>query len=30
MTGLLVMFADPFGHGFWLIQFNKEGYDAIA
>lgn len=28
--GRLAMFADPFGHGFCLIQFNKEGYDAIA
>jgi catechol 2,3-dioxygenase-like lactoylglutathione lyase family enzyme len=28
--GLLAMFADPFGHGFCLIQFNDEGYDAIA
>lgn len=30
MTGLLVTLADPFGHGFCLIQFNKEGHDAIA
>lgn len=28
--GRLAMFADPFGHGFCLIQFNAEGYDAIA
>ena len=28
--GRLAMFADPFGHGFCLIQFNSEGYDAIA
>jgi predicted enzyme related to lactoylglutathione lyase len=28
--GRLAMFADPFGHGFCLIAFNSEGYDAIA
>lgn len=28
--GKLAMFADPFGHGFCLIEFNEEGYDAIA
>jgi predicted enzyme related to lactoylglutathione lyase len=28
--GRLAMFADPFGHGFCLIEFNAEGYDAIA
>ena len=28
--GRLAMFADPFGHGFCLIQFNPEGYDSIA
>ena len=28
--GKLAMFADPFGHGFCLIEFNSEGYDAIA
>jgi predicted enzyme related to lactoylglutathione lyase len=28
--GRIAMFADPFGHGFCLIQFNAEGYDAIA
>ncbi|HEV2748088.1 MAG TPA: VOC family protein [Allosphingosinicella sp.] len=28
--GKLAMFADPFGHGFCLIEFNHEGYDAIA
>jgi lactoylglutathione lyase len=28
--GRLAMFADPFGHGFCLIEFNEEGYDAIA
>ena len=28
--GRIAMFADPFGHGFCLIQFNSDGYDAIA
>lgn len=28
--GKLAMFADPFGHGFCLIEFNADGYDAIA
>jgi predicted enzyme related to lactoylglutathione lyase len=28
--GRIALFADPFGHGFCLIQFNEEGYDAIA
>ncbi len=28
--GKLAMFADPFGHGFCLIEFNERGYDAIA
>ena len=28
--GKLAMFADPFGHGFCLIQFSSKGYDAIA
>jgi predicted enzyme related to lactoylglutathione lyase len=28
--GRLAMFADPFGHGFCLIEFNEEGYDALA
>ena len=28
--GRLAIFADPFGHGFCLIEFNAEGYDAIA
>lgn len=28
--GTLAMFADPFGHGFCLIEFNAKGYDAIA
>ena len=27
--GKLAMFADPFGHGFCLIEFNDEGYDAL-
>jgi lactoylglutathione lyase len=26
--GRLAMFADPFGHGFCLIEFNAKGYDA--
>lgn len=28
--GRLAMFADPFGHGFCLIEFNDQGYDALA
>ena len=28
--GSIAMFADPFGHGFCLIQFSERGYDAIA
>ena len=28
--GRIAMFADPFGHGFCLIEFNAEGYDAIV
>lgn len=28
--GRLAMFADPFGHGFCVIEFNEQGYDAIA
>lgn len=28
--GKLAMFADPFGHGFCLIEFNAEGYDALT
>lgn len=28
--GRLAMFADPFGHGFCLIQFSAAGYDSIA
>lgn len=27
--GRLTMFADPFGHGFCLIRFNEQGYDAL-
>ena len=28
--GRIATFADPFGHGFCLIEFNERGYDAIA
>ena len=28
--GSIAMLADPFGHGFCLIQFSERGYDAIA
>jgi predicted enzyme related to lactoylglutathione lyase len=28
--GKIVVMADPFGHGFCLIEFNEKGYDAIA
>lgn len=28
--GSIAMFADPFGHGFCLIEFSERGYDAIA
>lgn len=28
--GRIATFADPFGHGFCLIEFTAEGYDAIA
>ncbi|RZL99585.1 MAG: VOC family protein [Variovorax sp.] len=28
--GRLALFADPFGHGFCLVEFNRRGYDAIA
>lgn len=28
--GSIAMFADPFGHGFCLIQFSEKGYDAIV
>ncbi len=27
--GQIAMFADPFGHGFCLLQFNSQGYDAL-
>lgn len=28
--GRIAQLADPFGHGFCLIEFNEQGYDAIA
>lgn len=28
--GRQAMFADPFGNGFCLIEFNEQGYDALA
>jgi predicted enzyme related to lactoylglutathione lyase len=28
--GKLALLADPFGHGVCLLQFNAQGYDAIA
>ena len=28
--GGIAMFSDPLGHGFCLLQFTAEGYDAIA
>jgi predicted enzyme related to lactoylglutathione lyase len=28
--GQIAYFADPFGHGFCLLQFSAAGYDAIA
>ena len=28
--GRLAMFADPFGNGFCLIEFNEEGYNMIS
>jgi predicted enzyme related to lactoylglutathione lyase len=28
--GRMALFADPFGHGFCLIQLRGRGYDAIA
>ena len=28
--GRIAMFADPFGHGFCLIEFSTDGYDSIA
>ncbi len=27
--GRIAILADPFGHGFCLIEFNAEGYDAL-
>jgi predicted enzyme related to lactoylglutathione lyase len=27
--GRLALLADPFGHGFCLIEFNEQGYDAL-
>lgn len=27
--GRIAMLADPFGHGFCLVQFNAQGYDAL-
>lgn len=27
--GKLAMFSDPFGHGFCLIRFTEQGYDAL-
>lgn len=27
--GRLALMADPFGHGFCLLQFNHRGYDAL-
>ncbi len=27
--GRQAMFADPFGNGFCLIEFNAQGYDAL-
>jgi predicted enzyme related to lactoylglutathione lyase len=28
--GKITLMADPFGHGFCLIEFNEKGYDALA
>ena len=28
--GRIAMFADPFGHGFCLLQFTGRGYDEVA
>jgi predicted enzyme related to lactoylglutathione lyase len=28
--GKIALMADPFGHGFCLIEFNEKGYDALA
>jgi catechol 2,3-dioxygenase-like lactoylglutathione lyase family enzyme len=30
LWGHIAVFADPFGHGFCLIQFRNRGYDEIA
>jgi len=30
LYGRIAMFADPFGHGFCLIEFNERGYDALV
>lgn len=27
--GRIATLADPFGHGFCLVQFNAQGYDAL-
>ncbi len=27
--GRIAMLADPFGHGFCLLQFSARGYDAL-
>jgi hypothetical protein len=27
--GRIAMLADPFGHGFCLLAFNVQGYDAL-
>jgi predicted enzyme related to lactoylglutathione lyase len=27
--GRIAMLADPFGHGFCLLQFSERGYDAL-
>lgn len=27
--GRIAMLADPFGHGFCVLQFNRQGYDAL-
>lgn len=28
--GRMALFADPFGHGFCLLEMNERGYDAIT
>ena len=30
MASKCITFSDPFGHGFCLIQFSAEGYDALV